>query len=93
MVGKRDDRIRSRFVLPIIQECGALIESLEDLGTTRFELPRTVEMQEKAAIFRTYGVAHAIIPRVHVPTVIRRKIKRTGEEIVEAVPISYGRQV
>jgi hypothetical protein len=90
MVGKRDDRIRSRFVLPIIQECGALIQGLEDLGTTRFEFSCTVEMQEKAAIFRTYDVTHAIIPRVHVPTVIRGKIKRNGEEIVEAVPISYG---
>jgi hypothetical protein len=84
--GKDDQRVRSVLSRSPINETAALYESVEAILVHLLEFRSIVDVQGYESM-RVAMIAHAVIPRIHVPTVVVRKIKFRREKIMEGVPV------
>jgi hypothetical protein len=84
--GQNDQRITSFVCRSPVDEGTALDQCGEGFGIQGLEFGCIVNLEGHQALTIAV-VTHAIVPRVHIPAVITRKIKRLSEEVMELVPI------
>ena len=84
--GKDDQWIRSVLSRSPVDKTAALYKGVETFFVYLFEFGSIVDVQRDEPM-RVAMIAHAVVPGVHVPTVVVREIKFRREEIVEGIPV------